>query len=189
MSIEILELPEVRERLLRYSVEVYEQMPERDAQGRRTELIRGIIIQKMPKSPLHASISKRLYDRVLALTPEGFTVRADQPLRLIDSMPEPDVTVARGKDSEFWEQHPRTAELAIEVAVSTLSLDRANAALYAENGVREYWIVIPRQRCVEVYRDPHNGEYREKHIFSDEQTLACEGIPAIALNVADIFTP
>jgi len=49
----ILELPEVRERVSPLSVEEYHRLGEYNEHGRRTDLIRGIIIQKMSKTPLH----------------------------------------------------------------------------------------------------------------------------------------
>jgi len=49
------------------------------------------------------------------------------------------------------------AELVIEVAVSSPTLDRENASLYAEGGVKEYWIVLGPERRVEVYGLPDTG--------------------------------
>ena len=189
MTTDILELPELRERIARYTVEVYEGMPERNENGRRTELIRGIVIEKIPMSPLHATIAKLLYDRVMALAPSGFTVRQDHPLRLADSMPEPDLAVVVGHVRDFYDRHPHTAELVVEIAVTTLALDRANAALYAENGVQEYWIVIPKQQCVEVYRDPQDGAFLDRQVYAADQTVTCKGVPAITLRISDILSP
>jgi hypothetical protein len=56
----ILELPEVRERVSTLSVDEYHRLDEFNEHGRRTELIRGIVIERMSKSPLHAAIAKRL---------------------------------------------------------------------------------------------------------------------------------
>src|SRR2546426_10440512 len=73
----ILEIPEVRQRVSRLSVEEYHRLNEFNNNGRRTELIRGIVIEKMSKSPLHASIAKRLYDTIARLLPEGLVVRRE----------------------------------------------------------------------------------------------------------------
>src|SRR6266508_3243510 len=128
----ILEIPEVRQRVSPLSVQEYHRLDEFNEHGRRTELIRGIVIQKLSKSPLHCSIAKRLYDRIAALLPEGFVVRREDPLTLAGSEPEPDVSVVRGAEVNFLVAHPSTAELVIEVAVSCPVLDRENASLYAE---------------------------------------------------------
>ena len=63
----ILEIPEVRQRVSTLSVEEYHRLDEFNEHGRRTELIRGIVIEKMSKSPLHAFLTKRLYDLCLNL--------------------------------------------------------------------------------------------------------------------------
>ena len=49
----ILELPEVRARLASLSVEAYEALADMGAIAKRAELIRGMIVEKVPKSPLH----------------------------------------------------------------------------------------------------------------------------------------
>src|SRR4030095_2801806 len=104
----ILEIPEVRQRVSRLSVEEYHRLDEFNHNGRRTELIRGIVIEKMSKSPLHCSIAKPLYDMIGRLLPKGFVVRREDPLTLSDSEPEPDVSVTSGSESDFAKAHPTT---------------------------------------------------------------------------------
>src|SRR5687768_15580456 len=138
----ILEIPEVRQRVSRLSVEEYHRLDEYNENGKRTELIRGIAIEKMSKSPLHSALAKRLYDLLSKLIPPQFIVRREDPLTFADSEPEPDVAVVAGKESDFFQTHPSTASLVIEVSISSAALDRANSSLYAEAGVQEYWIVL-----------------------------------------------
>ncbi len=183
----ILEIPEVRQRVSPLTVEEYHRLGEFYENGRRTELIRGIVIEKMSKSPLHASLGKRLYDLIAAQLPAGFTVRREDPITLPDSEPEPDVSVVRGNDSDFYKAHPRTAELVIEVAISSAALDRENAFLYAEAGVKEYWIVLGSERKIELYTRPENGIYREKKTVSINETIQCVSVPGVRIRVADIF--
>ena len=71
----ILEIPEVRQRVSPLSVAEYHRLSEYNERGRRTELIRGIIIQKMAKSPLHSYIAKRLHDLIAASLPKALIVR------------------------------------------------------------------------------------------------------------------
>src|SRR5436190_5104785 len=183
----ILEIPEVRQRVSPLTVQEYHQLGEFNEHGRRTELIRGIVIEKMSKSPLHAALAKRLYDLIAAKLRAGLVVRREDPLTLADSEPEPDVAVVRGAESDFFKSHPRTAELVIEVAVSSAALDRENASLYAEAGVKEYWIVLGPERQVEVYRRPKKGEYQERLTFGPEATLDCTSLPGVRIRVADLF--
>lgn len=61
----------------------------------------------------------------------------DQPLTLRDSEPEPDIVVVRGTVEDYRIQHPSTAALVVEIAISSLGLDHGKIALYAEAGVEE----------------------------------------------------
>jgi Uma2 family endonuclease len=183
----ILEIPEVRKRVSPLSVEEYHRLDEFNEHGRRTELIRGIVIEKMSKSPLHRAITSRLYKLLLAQLPEGFSVWKEEPLRFADSEPEPDISVTRGGESDFITAHPSTAELVIEVAVSSPALDRENASLYAEAGVKEYWIVLGAERRVEVYRQPAQGRYGEMLVAGVDETLAITSLPDLRVRVSDLF--
>src|SRR6058998_1548600 len=150
----ILEIPEVRQRVSRLSVEEYHRLDEFNENGRRTELIRGLVIEKMSKSPRHSALGSILYDLLLPQVPEGHSIWKEEPLTLADSEPEPDVSIVRGNRRDFANAHPSTAELVVEVAVSSVALDRENASLYAEAGVKEYWIILAAERRGEVYRLP-----------------------------------
>jgi hypothetical protein len=93
VTAEILEIPEVRRRVSTLSVEEYHRLGEFNGNGKRTELIRGIVIEKISESPLHRIIASRLYRRLLAQLPEGFSVWKEEPLTFLDSEPEPDISV------------------------------------------------------------------------------------------------
>ena len=177
----ILDLPEMRARVRRWSVPEYEKLGD-DPAFRRTELIRGIIVNKMSKSPLHSNAATRFYVfLVRAMRPE-FVARQEQPLRLRDSMPEPDTSVMRGTLSDFDTHHPSTAELVVEVAVSSVAGDRENASLYAEAGVSQYWIVLGETEQVEVYRRPVNGVYQERRIYARGESI--DGVSMVACTVS-----
>lgn len=183
----ILEIPEVRERVSPLSVEEYHRLDEFNEKGRRTELIRGIIIQKMSKSPLHSTLSKRLYDKIAPLLPEGYLVRREDPITMADSEPEPDISIVRGKESDFTAVHPTTAELVVEVAVSSAKLDRENASLYAEAGVKEYWIVLGPERQIEIRSEIQSSQYKKMRIVESHETIECGSIPGLRISLPDIF--
>ncbi len=182
----ILDIPEVRRRVSPLSVDEYHRLDERNEHGRRTELIRGIVIEKMSKSPLHRTIASLLYDLLMAQLPAGYSVWKEEPLTLADSEPEPDITVTRGDKRDFARAHPSTAELVVEVAVSSPILDRENASLYAEAGVKEYWIVLGAERKVEVYRRPENGRYQEQHLFCLGEKIEAGSLPGVCIGIADL---
>jgi len=183
----ILDIPEVRRRVSRLSVDEYHRLDELNANGRRTELIRGIVIEKTSKSPLHRTSTSLLYKLLLSQLPAGYPVWKEEPLTLADSEPEPDIAVTRGGESDFATAHPSTAKLVVEVAVSSPTLDRENASLYAEAGVKEYWIVLGAERKVEVYRRPENGRYQERHLFGMGETIELSSLPGVRVRVSDLF--
>src|SRR5437773_3706826 len=169
----ILEIPEVRQRLSPLSVEEYHRLGEYNENGRRTELIRGFVIEKMSKSPLDRIIGSLLYDLLSKQLPRGYSIWKEEPLTFIDSEPEPDISVTIGNKIDFNKAHPSTAELVVEVAVSSAALDRENTSLYAEAGVKEYWIVLGKEGKIEVYLDPRDGQYQQKRIVGADETLQC----------------
>jgi Uma2 family endonuclease len=187
MSAAILELPEVRQRISPLSVEEYHRLGEYNERGRRTELICGLIIEKRSKSPLHRLIASRLFRCVLAQVPKGLSVWKEEALTFLDSEPEPDISVTRGEEADYAKAHPTSAALVVEVAISSPALDRANAALYAQAGIEEYWIVLGTERRVEVYRRPQHGQYRDVQVYGPEDTLECASVPTVRLNLHDLF--
>src|ERR1700712_4215163 len=92
----LLENPAVRARISRFTVEQYHQLGEYSATGRRTELIRGYVFDKMSRSPLHSSSGTRLHELLFPQIPAGWWMRKEEPLTLADSEPEPDVSIVRG---------------------------------------------------------------------------------------------
>ena len=184
----ILEIPEVRQRVSPLTVEEYHRLGEFNDNGRRTELIRGLIIEKMSKSPLHRTIASILFRLLLAQVPKEFTVWKEEPLTLADSEPEPDISVVRGGEKDFRKSHPSTAELVVEVSVSSAALDRENASLYAEANVKEYWIVLGNEQQIEIYRRPANGLYQERAIKSRGDVIENCSVPGVRLAVAELFS-
>ena len=182
----ILEIPEVRRRVSRLTVEEYHQLDEFNSNGRRTELIRGIVLEKTRKIPLHVGLAARLRNWLSDQLP-GFVVWGDDPLTFKDSEPEPDIYVVRGSVGDFRDTHPTTAELVVEVAVSSPALDRENASLYAEAGVKEYWIVLPSQRQIEIYTRPDQGRYQQVRTVGINETIECTSVAGVRVRVVDLF--
>src|SRR5580698_7319239 len=113
----VLDQPAYRGRVSRLSVKEYHQLGEFNENGKRIELIRGIVIEKMSKSPLHGTIASMLQDLLTPRVPTGFFIRREEPLTLRDSEPEPDLAIVAGQRRDYLQAHPGTAALAVEVAV------------------------------------------------------------------------
>ena len=183
----LLELPTVRERVHRMSVAEYHRAAEAGAISENVELLRGFIFTKMAKSPLHEFIAHRLLKLLMLLVPRGFEVRHEAPLTLRDSEPEPDLSVVSGQEADWMEGHPSQAQLVVEVAVTSATVDESKAEIYAEAGIPEYWLVRAQERTVDIYREPTPEGYRHKITVAAPDTLSCASLPGVSFPVADIF--
>jgi Uma2 family endonuclease len=124
--------------------------------GQRVYLFRGELIEMSPQYHPHTFAVTELDDelRLVFGTRQGFKVRIQMPFDTLgDSMPEPDVVLCT-EAQHLREPHPSEALLIVEVADSSLALDRKKALEYAAAKVPEYWIVDVQNRRVEVYRNP-----------------------------------
>ena len=183
----LLEVPAIRQRFSPLSVAEYHRLGEFNENGRRTELICGIVIEKMSKSPLHYDTIEAVREILEGQIQPGLVIRQEGPLTLGDSEPEPDIAVVRGARRDFRTAHPTTAELVIKVDVSSLEIDRAKARIYAEAGVREYWIVCPEEKRVEVYRRPVDMGYAEVSSFAAPALLTSAVLADVCLDLSVLF--
>jgi Uma2 family endonuclease len=184
----ILDRPSVRQAALPITVEQYHRLSEQAIICEQTELLRGVIIEQMTKSPLHTYIVQFLVKWLDSVVGETRYVRKEEPLTLTDSEPEPDVAVVLGAPENYRDQHPTTAQLVIEVAIATLELDREKADVYAAAGVPEYWIVVPEDRAVEVCRDPAQNGYQTTVRYTDAETiLRPTQLPQASIRLASVF--
>lgn len=153
------------------------------------ELLRGVIISKMPKSPLHEYIAHVLRELIFSHVPPGFMVRHESPLSIGDSEPEPDISVVKGKPLDWLTIHPGTAALVAEIAISSVSIDEEKARIYAEAGIPEYWLIRPEAREIDLYREPSADGYTSRTTLRDGDTLHAVALPEIEFAVSDIFPP
>jgi Uma2 family endonuclease len=183
----LLELPAFRERVHGLSVEDYHRLGELGILSTDVELLRGIVVTKMPKTPLHELVAQKLLHILIAHVPKGFTVRPERPLTTRDSEPEPDISVVRGKPDDWVRAHPSTAELVVEVAVSSVLFDARKGEIYAEAGVPEYWVVRAEERELDVYSTPTREGYACKNTLREKDVLVCKSLTGIQFTVAEIL--
>ena len=164
--------------------------------GERLELLDGLLVVQEPQGSPHAAIVAHI-GRVLALAfGPGWHPRLHSPLALDDdSEPEPDVAIVAGEPRDYVSGHPSTAALVVEVADSSLRLDRRlKAGLYARAGLQEYWIVNLVAGALEVYRTPRvRADAAYGWIYESVETLrppaavAPLAAPAARIPVADLL--
>lgn len=74
------------------------------------------------------------------------------------------------------------------VSPSSLVLDtRTKFDLYAENGVREYWIVFPGEQTVLGYALGANEQYELTGTYSEPGPMASRVLPELQIDWNDIF--
>ena len=169
--------------------EEYERMVSRGVfDGRRVELVQGIIYEMTPQNSLHASSIRRVRRVLEEIHPEDCDVDIQMPLSVgLDSSPEPDLAVVRRNPSEYIEGHPESALLVVEIADSSLRRDRKKAAVYAQAGVDDFWIVNLGRDVLEVYREPVDGAYRTRLILRRGERITPLLRPDVSLAVDDLL--
>jgi Uma2 family endonuclease len=183
----VLEHPTLRRQVIPMTVEMYHALGDMGMIAPNTELLRGCILPKMSKSPRHSLVTQRLLDLLRSLIPAGFSVWQEQPITCADSEPEPDIAVVKGTREDFATEHPRTAEIVVEVAVSTLERDMEKISIYAEAGVKEYWLVIPEERRVEMWSGPTPAGYTTCLKLGTDDTLISAALPAFVVSLREIL--
>ncbi len=153
----------------------------------KVELLDGVIVEKMSKSPLHVFTTQKIAKLLRPLFGEEWLVRQEQPITCRNSEPEPDLAVVSGRDEDYFRAHPTTAELVIEVAVSSSEIDTEKAAIYAEANVREYWIVLPEEKRVEVHTKPVGRRYVEHRTVASPEVAIAETFPSFQLDLKSFF--
>ena len=172
--------------------------------GDPIELIDGLLVWKdrsargenlMNHDPRHALLIKLLH-RLLTHPCDtvGWHVQIQLPVTLNTiNAPEPDVAVVRGNERDYADRHPGPADLplVIEVALSSLSIDRTTKQrLYATASIPQYWLVNIPDSQVEVYEQPDmvTGKYAQTTVYGPGQTISWVMSPTqiLEINITDL---
>jgi Uma2 family endonuclease len=123
-------------------------------------------------------------------------VRVQLPVALDDdSEPEPDLSVVPGSFRDYPRDHPARAVLIVEIAESSLALDRnEKGSLYARARVADYWIVDLVDRALEVHREPaaqagapYGWRYASVVTLRAGETVTPLSAPHAPIAVADLI--
>ena len=180
--------------LTKFTLEQYEKMMDAGVfagpDQRRLELIRGEIVPMSPIGTPHwrmVNILNRWSAKVTSEDDVEISVQNPITVPPNDSAPEPDIAWLKAKP---YTSHVRPEDilLVIEVADSTVRFDTVEkAAIYAEGGIKDYWVVDLASEVVHVHRDPIDGQYRTITMArKDDEILPLE-YPQAVLNVGEAF--
>jgi Uma2 family endonuclease len=153
------------EQLYPLELDVYRAMVEQGllTSEDKIELLDGFLVEKMTKGNPHENVTFMVRDALQALNVRGWHVRTESGIILMTgpkgraSVPEPDVSFARGTPRDYLTRgKPTLEDLAFiaEVADSSVRKDRARLPRYAWVKIPIVWIVNLVDLCVEVYANP-----------------------------------
>lgn len=188
----------------RWSYADYLALPE---DGRRFEVLEGELIDVTPApSSLHQWVLAELFGRLYqwSQSPEAagskvfsapldVVLRAESPARVV----QPDLLVVRPNALARWTAKGLEGppDVVIEVASpSTLRRDvLVKRAMYAEHGVRTFWLVRPEERRVEGYEaeqeasHPGPGRFGPARMWESHEDLRSPTLPGFVVPVAALF--
>lgn len=173
------------------TVDDLDQVPD---DGWRYEIIDGSWHISPPPSNLHQVVVHQLYDRLRTRCPDGLTAWIGSGMRLaVDRWLVPDVMVllASAAQSTGVGAAPEDIILVVEVvsppnAANDLITKRA---LYAEHGIKHYWIVDIRDVRRPVLRVLHldADQYVELTYSGDERASPTDPVP-IELSASQLLS-
>jgi Uma2 family endonuclease len=182
---------EIERRL--FTVDEYHRMVDAGIlnENDRVELIRGEIVRMAPIGSRHAGCVAALTQWLVTSLAGRAVIWPQNPVTLPPySEPQPDIMLLVPRADFYRGGHPRSDDvlLLIEVADTTIRYDRrVKLPLYAEEGIREVWIVDLADDAVHVHRRPAGGGYQQVERLGGDASVAPEAFPDVVLSVAHIL--
>jgi Uma2 family endonuclease len=142
------------------------------------ELLEGALVEMSPQGPRHAFATIQLAQRLREVYAEDAHVREEKPLAASEhDLPEPDVSVVRGRESAYAARHPSGADviLIVELALTSQRIDRRKASIYASAGVEVYWLVDLAARRIELRTTPADGAYQVTQVLAEDDVVELPG--------------
>jgi Uma2 family endonuclease len=156
-------------------------------QDERIELLEGALVAMSPIGARHNSAVQKLNRLLVLALDDRAAVRCQMSFAALEfSEPEPDFAIVPPGDYDV--DHPSTAYLIIEVAETSLALDRGKKLrLYASCGVPEYWVVNLPERCIEVYTNPSPDAYARVERYERGQSIRPVAFSGLRFAVSDVL--
>ncbi|WP_086848876.1 Uma2 family endonuclease, partial [Amycolatopsis kentuckyensis] len=145
--------------------------------GRRHELIDGVLIVSPAPGRRHQKIAYRLYGVLEAACPPDFeVVGAPFAVRSGDRIElQPDVLV--GLDEDFTDQDlPAPPVLAVEVLSPSTAIHDLNTkkAAYERLGTGSYWVIDPQEPALTIFELDADGCYQQVAKAAGDEALELE---------------
>jgi len=170
-------------------------------ENERIEIINGEAFMMAPPSRLHQEISGALFAQLYnflegkrcKVYPAPFAVRlferdGESP-EDVDTMVEPDISVVC--DSNKLDKHgcKGAPDMVIEIlSPSSLRHDRlVKLGLYQRAGVREYWIVDPENKAVQVFLQDDSGSLKIHEDYGQEDVAKVNVLNGCFVELKRVF--
>jgi len=167
------------------------------------ELIRGRLFKMSPaplryhqelSSALHREFSSYLKRKSCKVFHAPFDVRLpksqeQQNDEQIYTVVQPDIVVVCDLSKLDRRGCIGAPDLIIEIlSPSTAAKDVKNKfALYEESGVREYWIVIPSEAILEIFKLDEQGKYQLDNMYTRDDTVKVSIFDDFSIDLSDVF--
>lgn len=174
------------DKIFRYDVETYHRLGAIGILPRNTELIHGVVVNKMTISPKHSKVVTKLGHILAKAFSEDFVIRQEKPITISDSEPEPDISAVEGTYDDFGDKHPETAAFVVEVALSSFEDDLYKAEIYASANISVYWILDLQNNKIEVFQNPVSGKYTLHTTHGLEEKLTIP-LTSTSISLAEII--
>lgn len=155
----------------------------------RVELIDGALVEMASEGEAHSRLKMQIAKQFILSFGDAVQVMIESTLRLSPTnAPDPDLYLY-DQALSLSEINGANVGLVIEVAQSTLRSDLAfKAELYAQHGVRDYWVVDVNTDTLIVHRSLAGGVYRDVTHHAARETVTALVLPSVSLCLADLPT-
>lgn len=107
----------------------------------------------------------------------------------IDTVVQPDIVVVCDPTKLDDKGLRGAPDLVVEiVSPHTIRRDMVEKlSLYERHGVKEYWLVLPGDKVVTVYRLDEDGRYGKPDVYTADDTLAAFAVNGLTVDLAAVF--
>lgn len=183
--------PEARDREDIWTYQEYLELPD---DGKRYEILNGRLEMTPAPSTRHQAVSRNL-EMILwnFVRKNNLGEVFDAPMDVVFdqvNVVQPDILFVSRERQELIKKEGifGAPDLVVEIqSPGTLHVDaKRKKGMYERFGVREYWIVDPGEKKVEVYLLT-GGKYVQGGIYTEKDTVECASIPGLSVPLAEVF--
>jgi Uma2 family endonuclease len=159
----------------------------------RIELVEGELIMMSAKKVAHELIKSELLVALARAVPNDMYVGVESTVQLADDiLLEPDIVVIsrdvyKADPKSFARPRAQDLLVVIEIAVSSLVYDRGvKARLYAQHGIREFWVIDANERVTWIHTLPDADGWSSIVKRGADELLTLPALPGFSIRLADI---